>query len=372
MLPIYVNFSEYKVFYGGKMKRRNEISFFAIFLCFSVIFIHSASELISAGIGAASIYLPVMLIQRLFSFAVPGFVFLSGLRFMLTTKEKGKDFSAGRYILHRLYRIMPLYIIWTLIYFFFRIYSGVYSFSVIRLLRGFLSGDTEAHLYFVPLILQFCLIAPLSKKSHENIPACVSMVLSMLLTFIFGKNLSVLIEALFPGTPGFAYDDRVFTLYLVYWTAGCCVGNAYDKFRLFLMRFRLCVSCIFAFCFGLEIFAAYYTSVLKRYLPCFYEIHMLYSLAASMFFFMVAMLLSSEEKPLHAYLQRLDARTYFIYLSHVFPLLLLEFFVFSRHPFGLAEKMALRLAAVSAYTAVTALIPTIRLKRRAGTQKEKG
>ena len=107
------------------MKRRNEISFFAIFLCFSVIFIHSASELISAGIGAASIYLPVMLIQRLFSFAVPGFVFLSGLRFMLTTKEKGKDFSAGRYILHRLYRIMPLYIIWTLIYFFYRIYSGV-------------------------------------------------------------------------------------------------------------------------------------------------------------------------------------------------------------------------------------------------------
>ena len=92
MLPIYVNFSEYKVFYGGKMKRRNEISFFAIFLCFSVIFIHSASELISAGIGAASIYLPVMLIQRLVSFAVPGFVFLSGLRFMLTTKEKGKDF----------------------------------------------------------------------------------------------------------------------------------------------------------------------------------------------------------------------------------------------------------------------------------------
>lgn len=341
-------------------KRQNEISLFSVFLCFAVICIHAFSEVISSGANATKIYYPVMAFQRLFSLAVPAFVFLSGLRFMLAY-GRADDFSPLRYILRRFARLLPLYAVWTAIYYAFRVIACGYDFSVKNLLLGFLTGDTEAHLYFVPLILQFSLIAPLSRVLHRKFPAAFLIPAAMLFTVVFGENLPWLLGVLFPKAE-FAYCDRIFSLYLVYWSVGCAVGNSYEKFRQALGRFRIQISVLFALCYAAELFAAYYTYVLKRAVPCFPAVHAAYSLVAAMFFLMLACLFVGKTESLPKPLQRLDGRAYFLYLSHIFPMLLAERFIFS-YPLGLLERMAVRLLAMAIWVFAAAFIPKIKVKK---------
>lgn len=341
-------------------KRQNEISLFSVFLCFAVICIHAFSEVVSSGAHATKIYYPVMAFQRLFSLAVPAFVFLSGLRFMFAY-GKADDFSPLRYILRRFARLLPLYAVWTAIYYAFRVFAYGYEFSAKNLLFGFLTGDTEAHLYFVPLILQFSLIAPISRALHRKFPAAFLIPAAMLFTAVFGENLPWLLGVLFPKAE-FAYCDRIFSLYLVYWSAGCAVGNSYEKFRQALEKFRMQISFLFALGYAAELFAAYYTYVLKRAVPCFPAVHAAYSLAAAIFFLMLACMCAGKTESLPKPLQRLDGRAYFLYLSHIFPMLLVERFVFS-YPLGLLERMAVRLIAMAIWTFAVAFIPETKVKK---------
>ena len=90
---------------------------------------------------------------ELVRFAVPLFVFMFGM--MLA---RGMErFSAGRYYLKRARQILLPYIVWSCIYVYYY-GSGAGPAELARLL---LTGGAQYHLWYVPLIMQFVLLAPL-------------------------------------------------------------------------------------------------------------------------------------------------------------------------------------------------------------------
>ncbi len=296
------------------VKKVPEISVFGTLLCLLVIFIHAASPVVSAhGDGAASA--AVAALWRLAGFAVQGFIFLAGLRFSLNHPSDNAGFRPGKYILKRFLRILPAYIVWSVLYYFYGLYIEKGRFSLAGLLKGMISGGHESHLYFVPVILQFALLAPLVRLIAAKIDRVYLIGASLLISIIFGPYLTDLVAAVFPSTGGFAWSDRVFPTYLVYYVAGCAAGEDYDGFVSGLRRHRTALWCVYIAASALELAAVYYSYVKNRFVWSIEQIHMLYCLVAILFFFMLSSSVGKEGKTA-ALCLKTDSAGYTVYLAH--------------------------------------------------------
>lgn len=97
--------------------------------------------------------------DQLLRFCVPLFIALSG--YALARRYK-KGFSLITYFRRRIMTIVPLYLLWSLlfIYIFPRLYPAWASAPGIPLLDILLLGKADYHLYFVPLIVQLYIFFP--------------------------------------------------------------------------------------------------------------------------------------------------------------------------------------------------------------------
>ena len=85
-------------------KRRIELSLLNVLFCLIVIMIHILSYPVSQlDVGTAE-YTAVMLLWRLMSFVVQGFVLLSGLKMFLTKKDRIKATSSAPELAEKRYR----------------------------------------------------------------------------------------------------------------------------------------------------------------------------------------------------------------------------------------------------------------------------
>lgn len=105
-------------------------------------------------------------LDQVFRFSVPVFVALSGFSLAKKYSHKLESISYKEFFFNRALKLLPLYLIWSLIYFF--------SSSVIPGWSGFIQGTgilealflgrSEFHLYFVPMIFQAYLFFPILVK----------------------------------------------------------------------------------------------------------------------------------------------------------------------------------------------------------------
>lgn len=169
-------------------------------------------------------------------FAVPMFVFLFGMMLAFSVQ---RGFDARKYLAKRTKQILIPYILWSLIY----MLMSPEPFSMARFGAHLLRGSAQYHLWYVPMIFQFVLAAPLFAgimrrirgMKHPGAGWGAMFALSFVWLFflkICGDN---------AGVPVLGYLFRrqtaLFLSWMAYFTAGAFCGCRFEEFRAAARRY---------------------------------------------------------------------------------------------------------------------------------------
>lgn len=194
-----------------------------------MVLIHTTALALGTLTKGAPVFYPLFLLNRVAQFAVPLFVFISGLA--LTYGYAARRIEYLAFLRKRVISVTVPYLLWSLIYFLRANLPnlGSPSLSLPLLVKGIVIGSTYYHLYFIIIILQFYLVFP--------------FLLSLVTRFRSRRTLAVaLIVAahvgylLFSQRFYFRYNDRFLPTYFLFFGLGMLAGLDIDGFRRFLTR----------------------------------------------------------------------------------------------------------------------------------------
>lgn len=333
----------------GRENKRQDIVFLNILFCFLVILIHVSSEVVTVMDRSHTLYWSILLLSKMSAFVVQGFIMLSGVKLFL----KAGSIHYGRFYLSRLTKVVIPYIIWVFIYYIYFCSQNYYTFSWAELGQFLLTGKVSAHFYFVVVIVQFYLLAPVWVVFFKKANPAVVLMLSLLITVICGFSLDHMLATLFPNH-SFPHLDLFFPRYLVYWVAGCMIGLHYQEFTNYLQKRWISITLLFVAC-----------SFIKGWLTVYFagngpfwmdQIHILYSISALLFFYMVAQLFTGSGSVMLKPFGWLDRYTYHIYLVHCLVIVLANEWMSRRGIDDLTVRLGWRTLAAYVGTVLVCLI----------------
>lgn len=291
----------------NKVKRKNEIAFINVILCMMVIFIHTASELITKQeIGSAG-YIAAFIPWRISSFAVHGFIFLSGLKLNLKNEIKYVSFY-----LKRVTTVIIPYIIWVAAYYIYFCVNHYFEFDISELGGYIIRGDLSAHFYFVIVIVQFYLLFPLWRKLFKTLPPSAVLPVAAMITIASQMYITDAVSK-YIGIQLPDFTDKVFTSYLFDWAVGCYCGLYYDKFISGLKSHRKAVYISAAILTLLDLTIFYESEKTGQLMPWLAYVHMLFSVSATIALYDAALHLAKKQDII---ITLIDRGSYYIYLSH--------------------------------------------------------
>jgi len=289
-----------------------------VVFCLLVVFIHTSSVAVS-GLDKSSWQYGILIVAwRLASVAVYGFLFLGGLKFALSSNREG--FSYKRYYCSRIKRVVLPYLIAAAVYLAFFTVFDLYSFTPVNFVKDLLFGTLTAHFYFIIIILQFYLLAPLwrwlmKRFCHGEWVAAV-LLLSYLAMQAFGHSADSLLS-LVGIIPDRSVTTVSFLSYLPYWVGGLAVGTHYESVvRSAKQSFRS-VGLLFllaAFCEGLFSWLHFSGRAAIYWLE---QIHSFYVIVAVLFAFVLAVGIGDGKLAHNPLVRLLDHSSFSIYLWHV-------------------------------------------------------
>jgi len=223
-------------------RRKNEIDILTVILCLLVIFIHVSSEPVSQ-LASGAAHMLITSLWRLASFAMQGFILISAVKFFL--KVKDGNFKYLPFLWGRVKTVLIPYIFAVLVFYIYFIYHGYFPFKITDLLKYIFLGNLVSPFYFVVTIMQFYLLMPLWIWITKHVKFYIALPAALVVTLLLWRYLPQVLSWF--GVHGFAYNDRVFTTYLIYWTLGCYIGFSYEKFLAFFRRRDVTAICAVAF-----------------------------------------------------------------------------------------------------------------------------
>jgi len=170
-------------------------------------------------------------LNRLSTFVVQGFIFLSGLKLFLNFRE---SFNYGKFFVSRLKRVILPYFIVFLIFYIGSTFTKYITPSPTHFLSTFITGKLQSHFYFVIIICQFYLLMPLWRLIYRRGNALLCLTVSLFIMLITNQYLPEIIRVI--SGYNFTLNSRVFTTYLFYFVAGIFAARYYDEFTLFLIE----------------------------------------------------------------------------------------------------------------------------------------
>lgn len=320
--------------------RKNDIVFLNIIFCLLVIFIHIASEVVSNMPRGTAFFKIIFSAHRLSSFVVQGFILLSGVKLFL---HRGEGINYLKYYKTRVMRVYIPYILWVVVYYIYFCAKGYFEFSLSDLFFRIIYGDLSAHFYFVIILIQFDILAPLWMALFKRGNSAVNVAFSLIITVICGQFLMPILTTLFPSIPNINFDN-CFLRYLVYWTAGCMIGRQYDKFQAYLKRNIPTICVGFLFCATLNV--ALTLSTIGHFPIWLDFIHIMYCMSAILFFYMIAQAFSGGGALILKPLSAIDKSSYTIYLMHCLVLVIVNDKLTEAGVTGYESRFYIRAAAV--------------------------
>ncbi|MDP4094300.1 MAG: acyltransferase [Bacillota bacterium] len=286
-----------------------EISLMRSIACFLVLFIHTTANATVALEKGSAMSIIFVIINRVTYFAVPLFIFISGWTLLYSYKDR--EFSYIKFIKKRFKTVGIPYIIFTLIYYCFFIVRGVYAFSPLYLLKMLALGKMVYHLYFVCIIFQFYLLFFAFRYLFKYFNPYLLLGLSLAVNLISLKYLTI------------PYSDRIFTNYIFFFCLGCFAALNIKKLeslsvgiRALILAISLCLTSFFVY--------YYYNAAVMGHRIHFVNYNFLW-LAFSVFSIAALYILTRtfllKTTALQNFLNKMDPRTYIIYLAH--PLVLM-------------------------------------------------
>lgn len=293
----------------AKAARRPELSRLNILFCLMVIWIHVASHAVSnldpAGWQFALVFIP----QRLAFVSVPAFFFLSGLKLTLFSARHS---NLKKYWLGRIRTILLPYILAVAVYYLYFWTHHYFPFSLLDFGGYLIRGDLSSHFYFVVTLVQFTVLTPLFLWLSKRFHPAILLPFALGLTWLSSLYLQSILSTAVPGVT-FAYGDRVFLSYLVYYLAGCCAGQAYPKFLELLENNAPLITALAVFFALWDGVASWLGFSGRRDVPYMELVHTLYILSAILLLFL---LVSRDRSPLSRLGAAVDRGSYLIYLYH--------------------------------------------------------
>lgn len=291
-------------------KRLPELSYLNLTFCILVTLIHILSEPVSSLDRSSLQYFTVMIPARLSAFVVQGFIFLSGLKLCLGGRSK---IYAPALWCRRFKSIVVPYVIWVLLYYCYFVSIGYFPF-VFRDLWGYIAvGDLVAPFYFIIIIVQFYILAPLFVRLSSSRRTKTFLALSLVVNIVFWLGLERLLRV--TGIcESFQYNDRVFTTYLIYFAAGCAAGQRYDRFCALVRRFSALLFVLFPLLAAGDI--VMYCNVAKTGSTACDLYHMVYSLGAILFFSALYLRMTERHQKVPRLISLADRATFPVYLCH--------------------------------------------------------
>ena len=153
-------------------------------MCFFVVIVHLTSAPLEVLDKTSKWYAILMIINTLFRFVMPCFVFESG--FKLYTKFQNNELDIKKFYLSRIKKIVVPYVICYLIYCVYFITIKKWA-GLEELFPGILYGAISAQMYYVIFTIQLYILFPLIKKLFEKYmkPVLIITFLMSLITTVF-------------------------------------------------------------------------------------------------------------------------------------------------------------------------------------------
>ncbi len=282
------------------MRRRKlaEISSFETVLCLFVVMIHVLSDSIASYPKGSFLSAVSFLFSKCLTFVVPAFIMSSAIKFAHSFSEG--EFRYFSFLKRRITKIYIPYLIMATIYYLYFVYHRHYfDFSWIALGRYLSLGTIAAPFYFIIIIMQLYILAPLTLGFCKLITPTVGIIFAGIIT-ILSKYLML----------DFQYSDRIFLAYFVYWIIGCYIGINFD---MNLDRLRRSKS---AFAIAGIVFTIAYPTV--AYLEFLGYFHSFYTEILKILFasFGSVVWLIIMPKYQHEGADILSPATFYIYLIH--------------------------------------------------------
>ena len=282
--------------------KKRELDILTALLCLVVIYIHVAGEAVFSYDRTTLSYAAVSIPFSAALFAVPAFILLASVKF--TISSQNKTFHYGKFMLGRLKLIYLPYLLWNVIYYSYFLSRRWFPFDINGLARHIWIGDLSGQFYFIVVIMQFYLLAPVWRKF-----AALRVNYAVIAAFI-----TIIPAIYFNNYSNIPYTDRIFITYLPYWLMGIVIGAHYDKFILFLRRRK---AALIASTILIAAFHQIYSYLHSRQI-LFYsyseQMHVLYNFL--MIFSIIFICVYINKPKIYAVCKPLAAASYYIFLSH--------------------------------------------------------
>lgn len=332
------------------MKRRAyEITLLNVLFAMLVIFIHVSSNPLSVLCKTGLPYVAVLSLWRLSSFVVQGFIFLSGFKMFFGCKDK---FEPLKFYSGKVKNIILPYILWVVIFYFYFCSRGFVpeqnEFSAI--VRHVFVGDLVGHFYFVPVIVQFYILAPvwnmLEKKAKPAVAVMASLVVMLVLTAAL-KN--------------FKFTDRIFTTYLFYFVAGIYAGANYDKFMSLIKKYFGVITACFIIAAILNTMLTFVSFAGIKHIPFLEYVHIVYCISAIFFWYGFA--LKGSKIAGNKLVKKIDRASYYIYLVHPLFIYVIDHIMYIKGIYSVRYTYPIRTVFVYLVTLTLCILYT-RIKHR--------
>lgn len=293
-----------------KKQRFLEIDLIKIISCLAVIAIHVSARGISDPSITGLTRNVSQFINGISFFAVPSFIFLSGLALMLRYKDCPVPYVP--FVKKRTHSILVPYLFWGFAYFLIYTFGGFYNFDLNNIMSVIFLGTGEYHLYFVVILFQLYLLFPLLKTIVEQIGTMASV----LLTLAIHLGYSVY-------APSFPYMDRVFVPYLLFFSAGMLWGRHYDLLKNWTKNSRGVIYGLYLTATALYLNSRFFPESTVGQLP---QLWQLFSLASVLLLMTIATANASKltDSARITGIVTLGAATFYVYLAH--PLFIAGFY----------------------------------------------
>ena len=319
--------------------RRLELSRLNLLFCLMVVFIHCASHPVSVLEHGSWQYGVMLCAQRLLYVSVTGFFFLSGVKLTL---GKGTPPPYPVYLWGRVKHILLPYLLSVAVYYLYFVAHDYFPFSLGDLAGHALRGDLSSPFYFVVALMQFILLSPLFRWLSRRWSPVVLLPLALGITWMSSQQLNGFLSAALPGLD-FPYPDRLFTSYLVYYLAGCCAGQHYERFLALLEKNRpLLLAAAGALLAG-DVYFSWVNFVLGRQVQGLEMLHALYQLAAIPALYALSL---TRTRPLPALARRMDRASYLVYLYHALAIVIFNDWAYQQGIQRVSVQLLLRLPVV--------------------------
>lgn len=281
--------------------RIRELDYFRVIACFSVIMIHISAIGIVNYLPTSNHYKTIIVINRIFFYAVPAFIFLSGIT--SSYKPIDKDFNYFNFLKRKISKILIPYLIWNIIYYAIILIINNWSIDIVFFLEKFVTGDMYYHLYFIVIIVQLYLLTPVFNYIFEKFDKRYILIVTALITIISTVKLK------------FIYSDRIFLKYVFFYVLGIYAAKEYSTFVKKVKQYKW-ISFVFyiilTIIFSILFYYKNYTLMDYIWVP--------YSVVSIIFLYNISIYLKKHGTKIYEVVKRISMSSLYIYLMH--PLIL--------------------------------------------------